>query len=183
MLEGKPSVRPAHLRRGRSLARVSHCKPEAPLTSLGILNRRAPSSGSTQNMAATSTAAAASRLNGKWKPNPAKSDSMEPFLTEMGVSWLLRQAAKRKAPVMEMHVTGTTFRQVMAGPMGMKTDNGGDFGTVRSSDFRSPAPVCGCVPLAAQASCSKLSGKTRRSSLAATFFSAPRRRRSSGKRR
>lgn len=82
-------------------------------------------------MAATSSAAPPSRLNGKWKPNPAKSESIEPFLVEMGVSWLLRQAAKRQAPVMELTVTGTTFRQVMAGPMGKKTDNGGEFGTVR----------------------------------------------------
>ncbi|KAA0147412.1 hypothetical protein FNF29_07357 [Cafeteria roenbergensis] len=80
-------------------------------------------------MAATSSAAPPSRLNGKWKPNPAKSESIEPFLVEMGVSWLLRQAAKRQAPVMELTVTGTTFRQVMAGPMGKKTDNGGEFGT------------------------------------------------------
>ena len=81
--------------------------------------------------AATSgTRTAPVALTGKWKPNLARCDDIDPFLAEVGLPWPIRLVEKRSTPVMELTITETTFKSVMEGAFGKRIENVGTYGAV-----------------------------------------------------
>ena len=64
-------------------------------------------------------AAIATTLNGKWVLDHKRSDSIGPFLKEMGVPWLIIKMAQGSTPTWEITLTDGGMKHVVHGPRGI----------------------------------------------------------------